>query len=66
MPTLFESDVELLLPLLVLRGFQELLGDFGLAGVGVGIHNTHVVNDVLPLRPEVSDKDTPLQPFFLP
>ena len=33
----------------------------GLVGVGVIIHETYVVNTVRTLRPEVYEKDTPLQ-----
>ena len=59
--TLFESGVEVLLILLLLSGFQALLGIFGLLVDGVSIHDTHVVNTVYPLCPEVSCEETPLQ-----
>ena len=52
---LFEEGVKVLLLLLLLSSFQALIGCFGLVGGGVSIHNTHVVNTVLPLRQEVSD-----------
>ena len=61
---MFESGIELLLiiPLLLLdSGFQELLGGFGLLRGGVSINNTHFVNNVCPLRPEVSYENIPLQ-----
>ena len=54
---MFEAGVEVIILLLFLGGFQELLGDFGLVGGGVSIHETHVVNTVRSLRPEVSDEE---------
>ena len=61
MPTLLEAGFEVLYLLLLLRILQALLGVFGLIEGGVHIHSTHVVNTVLTLRLEVSDKETPLQ-----
>ena len=54
-PTLFEASVKIILILLLLSGFQALLGGFGLVGGGVSIHEIHVVDTVHPLNPEVSD-----------
>ena len=48
--TLFEASVEILIFLRLLSGFQALLGVFGLLGNGISIHDTHVVNNVRPLR----------------
>ena len=47
----FEAGIEIIVILLLLRGFQALLGVFGLVGGGFSIHNTHIVNTVRPLRP---------------
>ena len=44
----------------LLRSFQALLRGFGLVGGGISINNTHVVNNVCPLCPEVYDDDTSL------
>ena len=54
--TLFESAIELVLLLIPLCSFQSFIGVFGLVGDGISIHDTHVVNTVCPLRPEVSDE----------
>ena len=54
--TLFEAAIELILLLIPLGSFQSFLGGFGLVGDGVSIHDTHVVNNFCPLRPEVSDE----------
>ena len=51
---MFEEGVKLLLLLFVLGSFQALLGVFGLVEGGVSIHDTHLVNNVCPLCPEVS------------
>ena len=40
--------------LLFLSGLHALIGVFVLVGVGVSIHDMHVVNTVLPLCLEVS------------
>ena len=48
---LFEAVAKVLLLILLLSGFQALLGGFGLLGDGVSIHNTHFVNTVYPLCP---------------
>ena len=61
MPELFEAGVGVLLIILLLRSFQALLGIFRLVGGGVSIHDTHVVNTLRPLCPEISDEDSPLQ-----
>ena len=50
MTTMFEAGVEVLLLLLLLSGFQALLGFFLLVGGGISIHYTHVVNTVRTLR----------------
>ena len=52
---LFEAGVKIILHILLLRGFQALLGGFGLVGGGYNIHDTHVMSTVRPLRPEVPD-----------
>ena len=64
MPALFELDIKIILRLLSV--FQALLGGLGLVGGGASIHDTHVVNTVRPLRPEVSDEETPLQIYLVP
>ena len=51
----------MLLPLLLLSSFQALLGIFRLVGGGVSIHDTHVVNTVHNLLPEVSNEEIPFQ-----
>ena len=51
---MFEAGVKILLYLPLLISFQVLLGRFGLVGVGVSIHDTHVGNTVCPLHPEIS------------
>ena len=56
----FESGVELLLILLLLRSSQALIGVFGLVRGGVSILDTHVMNTVCPLCPEVSGEDIPI------
>ena len=58
---LFKSGVKVILILLLFRNFQELIRGFGPVGGGVIIQNTHVMNTVRPLYPEVSDEETPLQ-----
>ena len=58
--TLFEAGSEVLLLLLLLSSFQELIGGFGMLGGGVSIHNTHVVNTVHPLCPDLYDEEIPL------
>ena len=63
---LFEAGIEVLLLILLLRGFQALLLGFGLIRGSVGIHDTHVANTVRPLIPDIYDEDIPLQlPLFL-
>ena len=57
----FEAGIEIIVILLLLRGFQALLGVFGLVGGGVSIHDTHVINTVCTLRPKVSDEETPFR-----
>ena len=52
---LFEAGVRITIFLRLLSGFQALLEGFGLIGVGISIHDTHIVNTALPLRPEISD-----------
>ena len=47
----FESGVELLLILLLLRISQALIGVFGLVRGGVSILDTHVMNTVCPYFP---------------
>ena len=54
--TLFEAAIDSVLLLIPLCSFQSFLGGFGLVGDGLSIHDTHVVNTVCPLRPEVSDE----------
>ena len=58
---LFKSGVKVILILLLFRNFQELFRGFVPVGGGVNIQNTHVMNTVCPLYPEVSDDETPLQ-----
>ena len=65
MPTLFEAGVNIIIFLILLSILQALLGVFGLVGGGVSIHDTHVVNTVRPLHPEVSDEDNPLQLYLV-
>ena len=60
-PMLFEASVNIILIILLLGGFQALLGCFGLVGGGVSIHEIHVVDTVHPLNPEVSDEKIFLQ-----
>ena len=62
---MFEAGVEVLLLLLLLSGFQALLGFFLLVGGGISIHYTHVVNTVRPLCPEVSYEETTFQLSFI-
>ena len=59
MPRLLGTGVKLLLLLHLISGFHALLRVFGLVGSGISIHDTHVVNTVCDLHPEVSDEDTP-------
>ena len=56
---LFEADIEVILLLLLLGVFQKLLRSFGLVGGGVSIHDTHVVNTVCPLGPQIPDQKVP-------
>ena len=53
---LFEAGIKMLIFLRLLSSLQELLEVFGLVGGGISIHDTHVVNTVYTLYPEVSDK----------
>ena len=62
---MFESGTKILLFLFLFSSFQALLGVLVLIGSGVSIHDTHVLNNVRPLSPEVSDEEIPLQIFFL-
>ena len=64
---LFEAGTEILLFLLLLRGFQALLGGFGLVGGGSNIHGTHVINTFRSLHPDISDEEIPfhLQLYFV-
>ena len=61
MPTLFVADVEIILLIILIRGFQAVLGVFGLVGGGVSIHTTNAVNTVRPLGTEISDEETPFR-----
>ena len=54
------AGFKIILILLLISGFQALLGFFVLVGFGIGIHDTHVVNNVRPLHQEVSTEETPL------
>ena len=56
----FEVGAEIHLFLCLIRSFKALLGGFGLLGGDISIHDTHVVNNVRPLHPEVSNYDIPL------
>ena len=56
MPTLFKAGIDILIFLLPFSGFQSIIGGFGQVGGGVSIYDTHVMNTVCPLCPEVSDK----------
>ena len=60
MLTIFEAGVEVLLLLLLLNGFQTLLGGFVLLGGGVSIDYMHFVNTVHPLHPKIYDEEIPL------
>ena len=50
----------------LLGAFQALLGIFVLVGGRIIIHDTHILNTVRPMRPEVSDEETSLQLSFVP
>ena len=63
--TPFGAGWKILLFLQFLRILQALLGGFGLVGGSVSIHNTHVVNTVLPLHPLISYEDTPLHIYYV-
>ena len=58
---LFEAVIEILLFLLLIRGFQALLRFLGMLGDEISIQDPHVVNSVRPLHPEVFDEEIPLQ-----
>ena len=62
---MFGAGINILLFLCLLISFQALFGGFGLVGCGAGIHDTHVVNTVCPLHPEVSDEYIPLQLSYI-
>ena len=51
---LFEAGVKILLFICLISSFQTLLGGSGLVGGGVSINNTHVMNTIRHLHPEVS------------
>ena len=51
--------------LFALGGLHALLQGFGLVGDSVSIHDTHVVNTILPLGPKVPDQKVPLLPPLL-
>ena len=52
---LVEKIVEVLILLIPLSGLQALLWVFALVGDGFIIQDTHTMNTVRPLCPEVSD-----------
>ena len=52
MPALFEAGVKLMPLLILLSGFQALLGVLELVAGVVSINNTHVVNTACLLHPE--------------
>ena len=58
---MFDSGDEVLLLLILLRIFEVLLRRSVLVGVGVSIHDTHVVNTLRLLCLEVSDEEILLQ-----
>ena len=65
-PMLVEASVEILSLLFLLGGLQALLWGLGLVGDSVSIHNTHVVNAVLPLdSKDPGSADPPSTPLPL-
>ena len=65
MLTLFEAGVDILIFIRFLSGFQALFGGFGLVVGGTSIHDTHFMNTVRLLLPEVSDEENPLHLSFI-
>ena len=62
MPPIFYTSVEVLLLIILIIGLQVLLGGFGLVGDGVSIRDTHTMNTILPLHPQVPYQETPFSP----
>ena len=60
MPTLMEASLQIYLILPPFRLVEALLRLLILLCGGVSVHNTHVVNTVGPLLPEVPYKRSPL------
>ena len=61
---LFESGVNILLFIVLLSGIQTLIRYLGLVGGGFSIHDTHIMNTILLLHPELYCEEIPLQIFF--
>ena len=61
MPKILGAGVEILIFLLLMRGFQAPLRVFVLVGGGVSIHDTYVANTFRPLHPVVSYEEIYLQ-----
>ena len=59
MTTLLESGLPVFPFLSLLHGWGSFLRIFVLVREGISIHDTHVVNTVRPLLPEVTDQYSP-------
>ena len=60
MPALLEECLQLHPLLPPLRLMQALFRCFPLMGIGVSVHDIHVVNTVGPVLPEVTDQEVSL------
>ena len=60
MPALLEAYLQVHPILCPIRLLQALLRCFPLMGLGVSVHDTHVVNTVSPVLPEVTDQEVSL------
>ena len=60
MPAMLEACLQVNLLLPPLRLLQKLLRSFYRVGIGVIVHNTHVVHTVRPVLTEVTDQEVSL------
>ena len=65
MSTLVSASIKVLPLLFALGVLQALLWGLGLLGDGVSIHDTHVVNAVFNLSPDILYQQSPLSPPLL-